>query len=300
MWNFSAPSVRHFEKLGNTQHRNPRIKTNIESFQRNRFCLGDRFRFHLFFCNIHYAYLIFVKNKTVQTDIWNLKRAYFSRTKNPSRLSIKHERWDSVGRRGGGTRSNWQKVHVSVGPEAVQIDVCLCKCFAGMTRQCSHLAAPSKPKKLPFQNKEPKRQTGRSRWLLTFLPNANLKKKLRIPFGILVPRACCRLTLYPLRTSSGYLVRHHITTHARWFSTIEMEAWAMFLCSAVSPASRSWPNFWESSLIIIVLSAISSPFISTKGSWPFFERYFILWSTFWNKHSFQQTKKNSTDRLSRP
>lgn len=137
MWNFSAPSVRHFEKLGNTQHRNPRIKTNIESFQRNRLCLGDRFRFHLFFCNIHYAYLIFVKNKTVQTDIWNLKRAYFSRTKNPSRLSIKHERWDSVGRRGGGTRSNWQKVHVSVGPEAVQIDVCLCKCFAGMTRQCS-------------------------------------------------------------------------------------------------------------------------------------------------------------------
>lgn len=126
---------------------------------------------------------------------------------------------------------------------------------------------------------------------LTLRPKANLKKKLSIPLGILLPRACWRFTLYPLSTWSGNLVRHHMITQTRWFSSMETMACATLRCSAVRPASKSLSNFCDNSLRIIVLSAISSPLSSTNGSWPFFERNFILWSTFWKQK--QQIYKNN-------
>lgn len=122
---------------------------------------------------------------------------------------------------------------------------------------------------------------------LTLRPKANLKKKFKMPFGILLPRACCRLTLYPLSTWSGNLVRHHITTHTRWFSSMETIACATLRCSELRPASKSLSNFCDNSFRIIVLSAISSPLSSTKGNWPFLERNFILWSTFYKNRKYQ-------------
>lgn len=142
--------------------------------------------------------------------------------------------------------------------------------------------------KIKKKQKQPKRKQKLSNIIFlkqTFRPNAILKKKFRMPFGNRIPSACCKFTLYPFSTKSGYFVRHQNIIHTKWFSIMEIVAWAILRCSCVRLASRSFSNLFVSSLMMIAESAISSPLSSMKGSCPFFERKRILWSTFckWEK-----------------
>ena len=96
------------------------------------------------------------------------------------------------------------------------------------------------------------------------------------------------LRLKPKRWASDTFKCYSRATHQwKWFSSIVMLAWARLRCSDDKCESRSVLKLRPTSLMMTALSAISSPFSSTKGSCPFAERNFILWSTFYNK----KTKK---------
>ena len=71
-----------------------------------------------------------------------------------------------------------------------------------------------------------------------------------------------------------------VTHQWKWFSSMVMLAWATLRCSDDKCESRSVLKLRPTSLMMTALSAISSPFSSTKGSCPLLERNFNLWSTF--------------------
>ena len=101
-----------------------------------------------------------------------------------------------------------------------------------------------------------------------------------------------------------------VPTHQwRWFSTMATIACCTFFWSWLSSAGISctprgsasrylrsiytistFSNFLERVSMIMLLSAISSPLSSMKGSIPFLERCLHLWSTFWNKPLLDQSK----------
>ena len=63
---------------------------------------------------------------------------------------------------------------------------------------------------------------------------------------------------------------------------VTMACWTFF-CSALKlAAGSSLPNLAVNSLMIISESQISSPFSSTKGSKPLFDRSLELWLMFCN------------------
>lgn len=51
--------------------------------------------------------------------------------------------------------------------------------------------------------------------VLTLRPNENLKKKFKMLLGTRMPRACCKFTLYPFNTRSGFFVRHQKMIHTK-------------------------------------------------------------------------------------
>ena len=110
---------------------------------------------------------------------------------------------------------------------------------------------------------------------------------------------------------AAYRLQVTVPTHQwRWFSTMATIACCTFFwswlssagisCTPPGSASRylhniytisTFSNFLESVSMIMLLSAISSPLSSMKGSIPFLERCLHLWSTFWNKQALDQSSR---------
>ena len=116
---------------------------------------------------------------------------------------------------------------------------------------------------------------------------------------------------------AAYRLQVTVPTHQwRWFSTMATIACCTFFWSWLSSAGISctprgsasrylrsiytistFSNFLERVSMIMLLSAISSPLSSMKGSIPFLERCLHLWSTFWNKPLLDQSKYTVISRV---